>query len=415
MSLLNWGGGLSAMGGAVATLAGTAAVAQQKSDLEKQQAVLADHLATTRETNLAHVQGAEARDTATTTAGAQGAQTRETQDAANKLPMTAAQIAQDKINQGTLTETERTHRATEGTTGWDMFQDDDGGSYRVNPGKGVTQKMGDGGVWQDMTKPPSNLHRVGQPSQETFSPEMSGIMGALAERGISLPTGLRSKQQQIALYKSLLERNPGKSADEIADGVKDGQIQFGAEKKATTVAAGIAGRVKYAEEELTGSIPLVREMSAKVDRGNFVPITKLLQMGDTQISDPNLRALKLRITSVLNAYDMLASRGGTDVGKRNEAHALLTSADSPEVLDAALDSFELEAAVAKKAARNAMRIERDKPGAEVAPGAASPTPATPKTPPLPTGVPSGSQYSASRNQWRDPSGKFYDADGKEAK
>lgn len=36
----------------------------------------------------------------------------------------------------------------------------------------------------------------------------------------------------------------------------------------------------------------------------------------------------------------------------------------------------------------------------------------PTAPPMPSGLPAGSQYSPSRNQWRDPSGKLYDASGK---
>lgn len=38
-------------------------------------------------------------------------------------------------------------------------------------------------------------------------------------------------------------------------------------------------------------------------------------------------------------------------------------------------------------------------------------PAAPVAPPIPTGLPPGSQYSPSRKQWRDPKGKLYDAKG----
>lgn len=39
------------------------------------------------------------------------------------------------------------------------------------------------------------------------------------------------------------------------------------------------------------------------------------------------------------------------------------------------------------------------------------TPKAPVAPPAPKGVPAGSQYSPSRQQWRDSSGKLYDANG----
>jgi len=181
--------------------------------------------------------------------------------------------------------------------------------------------------------------RYHQQQASSFSPDMGGLMAALAERGVSLPTGFRSKQQQAALYQGLLERNPGKSADEIAEGIAKGQIEFGAQKKETQTAAGVAGKVEVAQNELEEFIPLVREASTKVPRGSFVPINKLLQAGEASISDPNLKALRIRINSVLNAYDMLAARGGTDKDKRAEVRNLITSADSPAALEAGLKSF----------------------------------------------------------------------------
>ena len=190
----------------------------------------------------------------------------------------------------------------------------------------------------------------------SFGGQTSELMAALAERGVSLPTGFRSKQQQAALYQGLLERNPGKSPDEIAEMIAKGQIEFGAQKKETQAAAGIAGKVEVAQNEIEEFIPLVREASAKVPRGQFVPLTKLQQMGETSISDPNLKALKIRINSLLNAYDMLAARGGTDMEKRREVRGLLMSADSPQALDSALTSFQLEAAAAHRAAIKATRV-----------------------------------------------------------
>jgi len=206
----------------------------------------------------------------------------------------------------------------------------------------------------------------------SFTPDMGALGAALAEKGVSLPAGLRSKEQQARMYQGLLDRHPGKTVDEIADMVKTGQIELAAQKKETQTAAGSAGKVEVAQNELKEFIPLVREASDAVPRGKFVPLNKLFQMADSSISDPNLRALKVRINSVLNAYDQLAARGGTDAAKREETRSLLLSADSPEVLDAALKSFELEADAARRAAVKATKVpeleESDtdkKPGAKI--------------------------------------------------
>lgn len=191
---------------------------------------------------------------------------------------------------------------------------------------------------------------------EAFTPEMGGLMAALAESGVSLPAGLRSKSQQVELYKGILERNPGKTPDEIANLIKTGQIEFGAQKKETQTAAGQAGKVEVAQNELKEFIPLVEEASKKVPRTSFVPMNKLLNMTESQIGDPNLKQLKVYVTSVLNAYDALAARGGTDAKKREEAHSLITTADSPEALESALKAFSNEADAAHTAAVKATRV-----------------------------------------------------------
>lgn len=195
----------------------------------------------------------------------------------------------------------------------------------------------------------------------SFTPEMGGLMAAMAEKGVSLPTGFRSKEQQAELYQGLLARNPGKSPDEIADGVKTGQIDLGALKKETQTAAAQAGRVQVAANELQQFSPLALQASAAVPRGRFVPLNKLMQTADSSISDPNLKTLKVYTTSLLNAYDQLAARGGTDARKREEAHNLLLTADSPEAYQAAVKAFGVEADAAKRAAVEATKTPAGSP------------------------------------------------------
>lgn len=191
--------------------------------------------------------------------------------------------------------------------------------------------------------------KLQQANQGSFTPEMGELGAALAERGVSLPSGFRSKQQQASLYGGLLARHPGMSTDDLADLVKSGKINLAGDMKEQTTAGGIVGKVKYAENELTQSIPLALDSSSKVSRASFVPFNKLTQMADTSISDPALVDLKIKTQSVLNAYDMLAARSGTDVGKREETKKLLSTAQSPEAYETALKAMAQEAQVAHKA------------------------------------------------------------------
>jgi len=233
--------------------------------------------------------------------------------------------------------------------GWTTFTDNKtGDTYRLNQRTGETQKVVlPEGV--SLSKPGTGQGAV------NFTSEQQALLSALTENGVSLPANARNKAQLPATLQGLLDRNKGKTPDEIVDLVKAGQIEFGAEKKETQTAATQAGRVQVAANELKEFLPLVLEASAKVPRGSFMPINRLLQTADAQISDPNLKELKIYINSLLNAYDQLAARGGTDVNKRAEARALLISADSHDVLKRALGAFQKEGDAALKAATTATR------------------------------------------------------------
>ena len=191
--------------------------------------------------------------------------------------------------------------------------------------------------------------------RQGFEGKNGALMAALADRGVALPAGFRSAQQQVGLLDSLWKRNPELTADQIADKVKSGQIDLANVRKAGQVAAGIAGKVAYAENEILQTIPLVQEASAKLPRGQFVPFNKLKQMGEASFSDPNLAEFRMYMTSLSNAYDMLAARGGTDVEKRAESRKNFDTAASPEALERVLQAVMKEAKASGRAAQAAMK------------------------------------------------------------
>lgn len=273
--------------------------------------------------------------------------------------------------------------------------------YRYNPETGQSTTL-------DASTPykPGGAQRIGGGSTGgEFTPEMGGLMAAMAAKGISLPTGFRSKAQQVELYKGILNKYQDKTPDEIADLIKTGQIEFGAQKKETQTAAGVAGKVEVAANEIQAMTPVVLEASNKVPRGSFVPLNKLVQMANTSISDPNLKELKIRINSLLNAYDLLAARGGTDQAKREETRNLLLSADSPEALKAALNSFGIEASVAHEAAVKATKVpelpDDGKAAKNTAPSAKADVAA------LKASMPAVKDRVAGSTAWKAPNGQEY--------
>jgi hypothetical protein len=187
----------------------------------------------------------------------------------------------------------------------------------------------------------------------TFTAEAGDLLASLAAKGVSLPAGMRSKEQQISTINGLIRKFPGMTADEIADGVATGQINFGAAKKEITVAAGQAGKVSVAANELKTFGDQVLEASAAVPRGNFIPVGKLLQMADSSISDPALLRFKAKMQALNSAYDQLAARGGTDAEKRAHIHELFQTAAGPEAVQALVQALREESDGALAAAAKA--------------------------------------------------------------
>jgi hypothetical protein len=214
-----------------------------------------------------------------------------------------------------------------------------------------------------------------------FTDSEGDLMAALAVRGVSLPAGLRSKEQQMALLSGLLRKNPDDSPDELAEKIKAGQLDFGVQKKETTTAAAQAGKIAVAQNEVLEFGQLALEASAKVPRGDFVPFNKLEQMGERNISDPALKRFYIMNNALLNAYDSLAARGGTDKEKRAENRHNAEIADSQETYAVAIQAMKDEAAGAERAAIAATRpigAKAPAPGATNVPGGMTP-PAAPAT------------------------------------
>ena len=186
-------------------------------------------------------------------------------------------------------------------------------------------------------------------------PNIQALQAAFVTAGYSPPAGFRSKEQQLAMYQGLLKRYDGLAPDDIAHLAASNAIDYKSVGKATQAAATMGGRVEVANNELRGFIPIAKDASAAVDRGSFVPFNRLKQMGQASISDPNLKRLYVATQTVLNAYDVLAARGGTDKDKRAENHRILENADSPEAYNAALDMITREGQAAGKATQDAMK------------------------------------------------------------
>jgi len=251
--------------------------------------------------------------------------------------------------------------------------------YLVNKATGEKQDLGVIGA------PPARAGAAGG----GFAGPVGDLQAAMADAGVTLPAGFRSAGQQLGLLQGLIRRHPGMSPDQIAQGLKEGILGFRGEQKAIDTAGGIAGRIRFAEQELLQTIPLALEASDAIDRGKFVPFNKLRQLTDTKMSDPALKTLKVYMTSLSNAYDVLSARGGTDAEKRAHNREMFDTADSPEALRAALMAVQKETEIAGRAAEASMRPR----GAPTPPSGSAAAPGTP--PPGQTSSPGTGQAATS--------------------
>lgn len=186
-----------------------------------------------------------------------------------------------------------------------------------------------------------------------MTPANNALAGALFEAGI--PTIGLSGARGIAILDGIRKRHPGESDDQIAEGIRTQKVGYSGDLAAARSVGTVVGKVAYAENELRATIPLARASSARLPRNLWVTPQKLLQMGQAQIQSPALRDLQIKVRSLQNAYELLASRSGNDVGKRAELHEMIMTADSPQVFETALKAFEQEGKVAGAAGRKAMK------------------------------------------------------------
>lgn len=160
------------------------------------------------------------------------------------------------------------------------------------------------------------------------------------------------------------------------------RMQLRGTQKAMDRAGSQAGGIAIAIQELIQFTPLALAASDKVSRTSFVPFNKLMQMGEQNISDPDLASFAVNTQSVLNAYSQVAARGNAgNVTMQEHNRDLLSNAQSPDAYKAAINAITAEANAAEKAAQAAMIPSLYNPAL-----GQSPTPPPSGSPPPPPGA-----------------------------
>ena len=161
---------------------------------------------------------------------------------------------------------------------------------------------------------------------------------------------LRDLQNEIARISAERGIGPG--------GVVAQRQETAAQGKASQVAGAQAGRVAVGLAEVRQFGPLAIQASDAIPRGNFTPLSRLTQLGESKISDVNQKVFLVRHQAFLNAYNLVASRAGISASDRDHNRSLLEMADSPEAYKAGAQAIMFEAEQAEQAAQSAMKVPR---------------------------------------------------------
>lgn len=151
-------------------------------------------------------------------------------------------------------------------------------------------------------------------NQVTYgSAQMAGgpgaLLAALATKGVSLPVGLRSQQQQIATLNGLIAANPGKSPDEIANLVRTGQLDFNGAKRSTGQLSGVLAAANAQSSKLEKDFaqmePLIAQLpnAPNVINRAFVGLKNDLAFG----GDKDSAKLVLYMREAATEYAKLSS------------------------------------------------------------------------------------------------------------
>jgi len=192
--------------------------------------------------------------------------------------------------------------------------------------------------------------RLADSGKGQYTPEQKDLLAAMATRNVNLPAGLRAQSQIKATIDGLYEKNPGKSADQIADDIVSGKLKLTAETAGARTAGTQIGKVSLAANELDSFGDQVLAASKNLPRGQSMTLNGLIQAGETEINNPQLLTLRTKLQALNNAYDQLAARGGTDKDKREHIHKLFDAKLSDENVRTLVKAVKEEASGARSAA-----------------------------------------------------------------
>ncbi|WP_146126329.1 hypothetical protein [Burkholderia multivorans] len=194
---------------------------------------------------------------------------------------------------------------------------------------------------------------MGMGDDAKFSPEDLKFLAEQARAGDTsvyqnLGRGAQGAKNIIALRREVMrqEREVGGTGADIAAA----NAGFQGEKAAARTGATRAANIGMAVAEAQKTFPLVREASAALPRTEFPGVNRAMQAAQTGTGDPRVVALGTALNTSVNAYARAISPTGVPtVADKEHARELLSTASTPDQLNAVLSMMEKEMSAARQA------------------------------------------------------------------
>lgn len=133
------------------------------------------------------------------------------------------------------------------------------------------------------------------------------------------------------------------------------------EKAAARTAGTRSANVGLAAAEAQKTFGIVRQTSAALPRTDFVPANRAIQSFETNTGDPRVIAFGAALNTAVNAYARAISPSGTPtVSDKEHARQLLSTANTPEQVDAVLGVMEQEMSAARQAPAEVQEQQRER-------------------------------------------------------
>lgn len=195
-----------------------------------------------------------------------------------------------------------------------------------------------------------------------FSPEDLSFLAQQARAGDTsvyqnLGRGMQGAKNIIALRREVMRQ--AQEAGETGADIAAANAGFQGEKAAARTGATRAANIGMAVTEAKNTFPIVRQASAALPRGEFVPVNRALQAAQTNTGDPRVIALGTAINTAINAYARAISPTGVPtVADKEHARELMSTANTDAQLNAVLGVMEKEMAAAQKAPTEVMAHQK---------------------------------------------------------